>query len=339
HLDTVPCGGKFDGVAGIMAALEVLTTLSENGFRPRRPIEMVAFINEEAIHYKPGHFGSMAICGMLPDDFANTCTNQETGITLRQAMLDFDMGLDPDNFTDCYIHKGDYYAFIELHVEQGAYLLKEDLPMAVVTAIAGIKHFYITLNGVAAHAGGMAMEDRHDAASVAAAIACEVERLAKTSSSATRGTVGSIQTYPGQVNIIAGKAVVSVDFREADEEIFEKLYTDLLEYVENLCNIRGLTYSVRVDFNTPPAVCHSNLVALIDSNATALNIPHKKMVSYPAHDAMQMARLFPMGMIFLRSSNDGVAHCPEEYTTVEDMAAGTTVLLQTLKDLSEKDFL
>jgi len=254
-------------------------------------------------------------------------------------MLDFGMGLEPDNFAGCHIKKGDYYAFIELHVEQGAYLLHDDLPIAVVSAIAGIKQFYITLKGVTAHAGGMAMEDRHDTMAVAAAIACEVERLALSSGRPTRGTVGYIEAHPAEHNIIADQAIIPVDFREDDVEVWEKLYTDLMSFVEDQCQKRGLQFSVKSTINTPPAQCSPQLIDLVDSCATEAGIPHKRMVSYPAHDAMQMARLYPMGMIFLRSSNNGVAHSPDEYTTPEDMTAGTTALLKSIVKLAETDLL
>lgn len=337
HFDTVPCGGKFDGLAGVMAALETLACLSENKINLRRPVEMIAFVNEEASQFLGGHFGSKAICGMLPDDYARVSVDRATGITMKQAMLDFGMGLDPDHFEGSRIHKGDYHAFIELHIEQGAYLLRENLPMAVITSVAGIKQFYITLNGVAAHAGGMAMQDRHDTLAAAANIASEVERLALTSGSASRGTVGYIEAHPAEHNIIADRTVVPVDFREADDFIWEKLYTDLIRFVEEQCQKRGLTYSLRSTINTPPVHCHPALINMIDQTAEELGVPHKKMVSYPAHDAMQLAKICPMGMIFLRSSNNGVSHCPDEYTTPEDMEMGTSVLLNTVMKLQERN--
>ena len=336
HFDTVPCGGKFDGLAGVMAALEAMTTIRENGVTPRRPIEMIAFVNEEASQFLGGHFGSKAICNMLPADYVDTSRDRTTGITMREAMLKFDMGLEPDNFASSFLKSEDYYAFIELHIEQGKYLLQKGLPLAVVEDIAGIKQFYITINGVAAHAGGMAMEDRHDAMAAAAHIACEVERLALTSGSTTRGTCGYIQAHPAEHNIVADQAIVPVDFREVKDDLWTRLYTDLMTYVDAICRQRGLTWSVKSTIDTPPCHCDRRLIDIIEKVAARNNIPHMHMVSYPAHDAMQMGRLYPMGMIFLRSSNDGQSHCPQEYTTPEDMRDGTHVLLDTFLYLCEK---
>lgn len=334
HLDTVPSGGCFDGVAGVMAALEAITTMKELNEIPERSIEMVAFINEEASQFLGGHFGSKAMCGMLPKDYTYTCRNRHTGQTLRDAMLEFGMGLDPDNLEGSVVNRGDYYAFLELHIEQGRYLLQEDIPIAIVTSIAGIKQFYITLEGISCHAGGMAMEDRRDALAAAAAIACEVERIAISTGSSTRGTVGYIAAEPGEHNIVAGKCTIPVDFREENDEIWGKICSDLIQFVEKECKKRKLCYSVHYTIDTPPAHCHPMLIDMISRSVVEASVPHIKMTSYPAHDAMQLARLFPIGMIFLRSSNDGRSHCPEEYTRKEDLAAGTEVLYRTLKKLT-----
>lgn len=337
HLDTVPSGGCFDGIIGISAALEALKTISERGDKHRRPIEMIAFVNEEASQFLGGHFGSKAMCGMHPADHANITKHRNTEQTLRDAMLEFGMGLNPDNYAGSIINNDDYYVFLELHIEQGKYLLKKDLPMAVVTSVAGIKQFYITLNGVACHAGGMEMADRHDTLAAAAAIACEVERLALGSGSSTRGTVGYIKSKPAEHNIVAAQSIIPVDFREDKDNIWVSLYDQLMEVVKKQCEMRGLTYSVRSTIDTPPAHCHPKVIEIIDQCATDENVPHMKIISYPAHDALQLATRMPFGMIFLRSSNEGRSHCPEEYTTPEDAAIGTEILYKSLLRIANED--
>lgn len=333
HLDTVPMGGKYDGLAGIMVALEVLTTMREAGYQPRRPIEMIAFINEEASQFLGGHFGSKVICGLLPHDFASVTIDRNTGKTMKEAMLEYDMGLAPDHFEGSLISEKDYFAFLEVHIEQGRYLLKKELPVAVIDDIAGIHQFYITYHGESAHAGGMAMEDRHDAYAAAAHTACEVERLALASGSTARGTVGYLQVEPNEHNIVANRVTFSVDFREVEDEIWKRLYDDVIEFAERQCEERGLTYEVKSTICTPPCHCNSKLKDLIAESADKMQIPYMHMVSYPAHDAMQMGRICPMAMIFLRSSNGGVSHCPDELTTKEDLAAGAEVLCETVQKL------
>lgn len=335
HFDTVPCGGRFDGLAGIMAGLEVLTVLKEHGYIPEKPMEAVAFINEEASQFLGGTFGSKAMCGELPADYMISCKHRYTDQTLRDAMLEFGMGLDPDDFQKSRIDPKDYLAFIELHIEQGRFLLGCDKPLAVVTAIAGIKQFYITLKGVSAHAGGMAMKDRHDTLMAAAHIVCEVERLAlELGGKDTRGTVGYIQSHPAEHNIIADESVIPVDYREENDEIWCEYYDKLMDFVEEECGKRGLEYSVRKTIDLPPAHANERIVQIIEQEAQTLHIPHAKMISFPCHDAVNMARVMPMGMIFLRSSNEGLSHCPQEYTTPEDLEAGANLLLCTMTRLA-----
>lgn len=339
HLDTVPSGGCFDGLAGIMASLEAVMSMHERGEIPERPIEIVAFINEEASQFLGGCFGSKAMAGQLPLDYTQTCRHHYTNQTLHDAMLEFGMGLDPDNLQGSILRKEDYYLFLELHIEQGRYLLQNGYPMAVVTSIAGIKQFYITINGVSCHAGGMAMADRHDAMAAAAAIACEVERLACNSGSQTRGTVGYISSDPGEQNIVARKCVVSVDFREHQDDIWKRLYTDLLDFTESECKRRGLTYSVFTTIDARPTHCSPTLIDVIDQCAKEAGVEHTQMISFPSHDAQQLAKLFPIGMIFLRSLSDGRSHCPDEYTSREDLAAGTEVLYRTIWKAANEDIL
>lgn len=339
HFDTVPQGGYFDGLAGVMGALESLVAIKESGIPHKRPIEMVAFINEEASQFLGGTFGSKAMCGMLPHDYAYQLRHRRTNQLLSDAMKEYGFGLDPDNIEGSIINPKAYYAFIEMHIEQGRYLLDKDIPLSIVQAVAGIKQFYITINGQAAHAGGMAMKDRHDAMAAAAAIATEVERLAHTISDEARGTVGYIETQPGEHNIIAEKCIMPVDFREADLEKWKKMYDDLMLFTDRECKKRGLTWSVHYTCNLEPAPCREELRQLMDDTADKLNIVHNSMISFPAHDAMNISRIMPMGMIFLRSSNGGVSHCPEEFTTKEDMVKGTRLLANTLLQMASVDIL
>lgn len=339
HFDTVPQGGFFDGLAGVMGALEALVAIKESGIPHKRPIEMVAFINEEASQFLGGTFGSKAMCGMLPADYAYQNRHRQTGQLLCDAMREYGMGVDPDNIEKSKINAKEYYAFIEMHIEQGRYLLDKDIPLSVVEAVAGIKQFYITIKGEAAHAGGMAMKDRHDAMAAAASIATEVERLAYTISSEARGTVGYIESDPGEHNIIAEKCIMPVDFREADYKKWKEMYDQLMNYTEQECKKRGLTWSVNYTCNLEPAPCNKEVQILMDSIANELKISHNKMISFPAHDAMNMSRIMPMGMIFIRSSNGGVSHCPEEFTTKEDLVRGTSLLANTLLRMASEDIL
>lgn len=335
HFDTVPRGGCFDGLTGIMTMLEVMQTMHEQNYHPRRPMELIAFINEEASQYLGGTFGSKAMCGMIPEDYPDTCLHRETKVPLRNAMIEFGMGTNPDRILDSKIDPQKYCCFIEVHIEQGKHLLDEGLPLSVVTDIAGIKQFYIELHGVSCHAGGMAMKDRHDTLAAAAAIACKVEQLAKSTGADTRGTVGYIESYPGEHNIIANRSIVPVDYREADDIKWQKFYDNLIEFVEGQCNDRGLTYSIRTTCDLKPAHCDKRIQDIMVRAMQKLNIPFDKMISFPCHDAVNLERIMPIGMIFVRSSNGGLSHCPEEFTTKSDLGDSADALAETLIEISK----
>lgn len=334
HLDTVPQGGVFDGLTGIMAALEAVTTMYEHGERLRHPIEIVAFINEEGNEFLGGCFGSKAVTGQLPDTYARTCLNKRTGQTMYDAMLQYDMELAPDNIRGSKIHKEDYFCFIETHIEQGRYLLDHDYSVAVVDSIAGIKQFFITIKGVSCHAGGMAMKERHDSLAAGVKIAAKLEELCLATPTQTRGTVGNIMAEPGEHNIVAGQCTVAIDIREAQDEIFEKVYNDLIAYTEEICNERGLSFEIRSTLNEKPVHCSEKLKRIIGECISKEDIRYTHMVSFPSHDAQQMAKLMPVGMIFIRSGNEGCSHCSKEYTTKEDLADGAEVLYKSLRVIS-----
>ena len=337
HFDTVPSGGLFDGLAGVMGALEALLTIKESGLAHKRPLEAVAFINEEATEFLGGTFGSKAICGMIPPDYPYHLKNHKTGQLLSDAMKAFGMGVDPENIPASKIDPARYCAFIEMHIEQGRYLLDHKLPLAIINTIAGIKQFYITIKGVSSHAGGMSMSSRHDAVAGAASVICEVERLASSISPNARGTVGFIHVTPGEHNIIAGECKISVDFREADDTKWQQFFDRLLAVTDAECQKRGLTWTVETTCDLAPAHCSPKIISLLEDTARSLSLPVHQMISFPAHDAMNMSRLMPMGMIFLRSLAEGRSHCPEEFTSRNDLTAGANLLANTLYRIASED--
>ncbi|MDL2293326.1 Zn-dependent hydrolase [Ruminococcaceae bacterium OttesenSCG-928-D13] len=335
HLDSVPNGGIFDGAAGVVAALEALTTLRENGVVPLRPLEMAAFVNEEGSRFVGGMFGSRAAAGLIPEGYVDTCCDWTTGTPLRQVLDGYGQGANPDAIAASALNPASYLCFLELHIEQGKHLLEKGLPLAVVSGIAGIRQFYIELVGESCHAGGMAMAHRHDAMAGAAAIIAKAEALALTSPSDTRATVGSVEVHPGEHNIVAGRVRLSVDYREADPAIWRQYYDNLMTFTESECARRGLAYHIQTTAEEAPAPCHPALTGLLKQAAQRRHLPHTTMVSYPAHDAVQMARIMPIGMLFLRSGNNGLSHCPQEYTGKEDLASGVQLLCDTLLELGQ----
>lgn len=332
HFDTVPNGGRFDGLTGVMAALEAVTCLRENDIHINYPIEVIALSNEEACQYKGGVMGSRAITGDLPLDHPFV-TYDDQGNRLYDVMREF--GADPDNLVQAIRRKEEVLAFIELHIEQADVLEQNNLPVGIVTGIAGIHQLIGNISGCSAHAGAVSMGNRRDALIAAAHIACEVEKLAVNSGSNTRGTVGYIKTEPSQHNIIAGKAEIPIDIREMDKEIRKKIFNSVMEYIKKICNERGLLWDKQITLDAPPVESDKEICELHKKSALGQKIPYMDLISYAAHDSMILSKLCPTGMLFVRSIK-GLSHCPEEYSTKEDIALGTQVLLKTLLDISNK---
>lgn len=323
HFDTVTKGGRFDGLAGVAAALEVVSCIRENGIIPQYPIEIAALANEEACQFKGGVMGSKAMAGRLPLDHPKR-TFDESGNCLYDAMEKF--GAEPAHLEKARREKGSIMAFLELHIEQAALLEQEDFPVGLVTDISGIHQLLIHIYGQAAHAGAVPMEKRHDAMAAAVSIASEVEKLAQNSESATRGTVGYIHSQPGEHNIIAKYAQVPVDFREADKSVRDKLYCQFKDRVEEICKLHGVTYKIQMTLDMHPVASDKRLLALYRKVAREKEIRCMDIVSFAAHDSMILDEICPVAMIFLRSKK-GLSHCPEEWTEQEDMVKGTEILL------------
>ena len=207
-------------------------------------------------------------------------------------------------------------------------------PVGIVSAISGIHQMIINIEGISAHAGAMPMSKRKDALAAAAHIACEVERLANSSGSGTRGTVGYIKAQPGEHNIIAAKAEVPVDIREADAKIRQGIFNDLMSFTDKICKDKGLKWNNKMTLDAHPVESDLRIVAAHKRYAKVLGIPHMDIISYAAHDSLVLAELCPVGMIFVRSIG-GLSHRPEEYTTKEDLAAGTGILLGSVLEISQ----
>ncbi len=326
HFDTVPSGGRYDGLAGVVAALEAVTCIKESGTEINYPIEIVAFANEEACQFKGGLMGSKAMTGILPLNHA-AVTYDDRGNRLYDFMKEF--GADPDNLQNAIRKKDEIMAFLELHIEQASLLEEKGLPVGIVTHIAGIHQLIINIYGQSAHAGGVPMEQRHDAMAAAVKIASEVDRLARQSGSNTRGTVGYIKSKPGVHNIIASEVEMPVDFREADPVVRNRIYKYFENYIAEICAEYGVSFKIKATLDMHPVKSNEKIMELYHKAAEKRKIPCMNIISYAAHDSMIMGEICPVGMIFLRSK-DGLSHCPQEYTSKEDFVAGTEILLDTI---------
>ncbi|WP_066190246.1 M20 family metallo-hydrolase [Gracilibacillus timonensis] len=322
HLDSQPYGGRFDGTSGVLAGVEVAMTMKEQDIVPESPMEVVAFCDEESWRFKKGVFGSRAIVGQFePEELER---KDKDGVTRRQALLDF--GCDPDKVAEAAYPDGVIGAFLEMHIEQGPVLEAQQLPVGIVSAIAGPIWLTVTLKGFAGHAGSVPMNMRQDALLGAAKMIGEINHLVRKEQDApTVATVGSLHVFPNSPNSIPEKVEFSIDLRDIDLNRRNQMEKQIRAMIKQVSNNYDLTFEIQEDTNLKPVSCADWIqqVMIEESRENELNSP--LMVSGPFHDAVVMADTCDIGMIFVRCK-DGISHNPAEFASYDDLALGTELL-------------
>ena len=329
HVDSVYNGGNFDGPLGVLAGIEVLHAMEEQGIETEHPIEVVAFTDEEGVRFSFGMIGSRALAGKLtPEDLRNY--EDGDGVSIESAMRAY--GLDPERVAEAARPEGSVKAYVELHIEQGEVLENEDLPAGIVTGIAGPLWLRFVLEGEAGHAGATPMNLRRDALAAAAEIIGLIEAAAAQTPT-TVGTVGQLDLEPGGINIIPGRVRFSLDLRDIDEGFRDRVEGRILEGAEEACRRRGVGLEIETLQRLPPAPCSDLVKGAVKRACETLGIRPHALPSGAGHDGMQLTDLCPMGMIFVRSKN-GISHNPDEWSSKEDCAVGADVLYWTVLDLA-----
>jgi allantoate deiminase/N-carbamoyl-L-amino-acid hydrolase len=332
HLDSQPYGGRFDGVAGVLAGIEAVHTLTENGIVPRRSIEVVSFADEEGWRFNKGLFGSKGILGML--DAEDVERKDANGISRRQALIDF--GCDPTRFAESEYPRGSIHCFLELHIEQGPVLDNGQHPLGVVTGISGPLWLTVTLKGMAGHAGSVPMHLRKDALLGAAAITLALHEITtQVPGNPTVGTVATMNVFPASRNIIAEEVRFTVDLRDIDIERRNRYEVQLRERIAQICENYHLEYSIAEDFNSQPRYCAQWIKDIIHQQCQQLQLFVPELMSGPFHDAMALSYACDYGMIFVRCK-DGISHNPLEFASDADLALGTEVLYGTLLHIAQQ---
>ncbi|MDP4099290.1 M20 family metallo-hydrolase [Paenibacillus sp. P96] len=326
HIDTQPYAGRFDGIIGVIGAIETVQRFRETGFVPAVPVEVVSFCDEEGCRFNKGLFGVRGMLGRLEEgELERTDRN---GVTRREALLAF--GGSPDAFAESEYKPGAVGAYLELHIEQGPVLEAMDRPVGIVTGISGPIWWTVTMSGFAGHAGSVPMSMRCDALVGAARVITGLKELASREEGApTVGTVGSLQVFPDSRNIIPEWVQFTVDLRDIDKERRDRLEAELRALIAEAAEENGLTYEIREDTVSDPRYCAERIMNVISEAADGIGLKDTpKLMSGPFHDAMEMSRYCDYGMIFVRSK-DGISHNPAEYSSPGDIAAGTELLYRT----------
>ncbi|WP_025948772.1 hydantoinase/carbamoylase family amidase [Geobacillus thermocatenulatus] len=329
HLDSVYNGGCFDGPLGVLAGVEVVQTMNEQGVVTHHPIEVVVFTDEEGARFRFGMVGSRAMAGTLPPE-ALECRDSE-GISLAEAMKQ--AGLDPDRLPQAARKPRTVKAYVELHIEQGRVLEEAGLPVGIVTGIAGLIWVKFTIEGKAEHAGTTPMSLRRDPMAAAAQIMAVIEKEARRTGT-TVGTVGQLHVFPGGINVIPERVEFVLDLRDLKAEVRDQVWNAIAAQAETIAKERNVRLTTERLQEMSPVLCSDEVKRAAEAACRKLGYPPFWLPSGAAHDGVQLAPLCPIGMIFVRSQ-DGVSHSPAEWSTKEDCAAGASVLYHTVWQLAQ----
>ncbi|AYG02816.1 allantoate amidohydrolase [Gryllotalpicola protaetiae] len=331
HIDTVPDAGKYDGPLGVLLAIEAVARLrAEAGALPFA-LEVVAFSDEEGTRFGSALSGSRAFAGAWDDawwDYADA-----DGKTLRQASLDY--GLDPARIGDAARMPREIVAYLEAHIEQGPYLEQAGLPLAIVSSIAAARRFTIEITGHAGHAGGTPYELRRDALVGASELVVEIERIGQDLE--VIATVGRLQAYPGGVNVIPGRVELSLDLRAEFDIDRDDAWARIQETADEIAALRDLEWSATEIYRADAVACDDELMAAVEASIAAAGVDDPLTLwSRAGHDAMAVADVADIGMLFVRNGNQGVSHSPDEIVTVDDVAVALDAFEATVRELAKR---
>lgn len=325
HLDTVPNAGAYDGILGVMLAIELVALVKTHDIQLPFHVDIVGFCDEEGSRFATTLIGSKALAGKFDANWL--ALNDAQGVSMKQAMTDF--GLVADEFSQSALNPQDILNYWEVHIEQGPVLESQQQALGIVTGIAGAKRALITFIGRNGHAGTTPMHLRHDALAACAELVVEIEKLANNAQHDEVATVGQIQASPGATNVISGKAEISLDARAQSDEALALLVANIEQTAQQIANKRGLTLNWQWTHSAQAVDCDNDIKNIFQLACTANNEIAPSLPSGAGHDAMSLATICPIGMLFIRSPG-GISHHPDESVNSEDVAKALAVLYSAI---------
>jgi N-carbamoyl-L-amino-acid hydrolase len=326
HIDSVPNGGNFDGDLGSLSALGVLEALAAARVRTRHPLEMAIWANEEGVAFGNVLAGSRVVAGDVQADL----TQSWNGVVRADAIRK--IGGDPSRLAEAVRPKGAHHCYLELHIEQGATLDREHVPVGVVEGIVAIRRYEVVVSGVANHAGSTAMTDRHDALLAASYLTVAVNEVVNAQPGRQVGTVGKLDVTPNAPNVIPGAVKMTVELRDLAPEKLVRLAETIQGRAKAIAQQTRTSIDFTLANTTAPATAAEDVQRCVERVAGRLGLGSRRLPSGAVHDAQMMAQLSPMGMIFVPSI-DGISHSPREQTQWEHCAQGADVLLGTVLEI------
>ncbi|GAB3605628.1 allantoate amidohydrolase [Conyzicola nivalis] len=327
HIDTVPDAGRYDGMLGVLLAIQVVSRIRDSGIELPFALEVVAFSDEEGTRFGTALIGSRALAGTWHDDWWNL--TDKNGITLFEAFQDF--GLDPARLPGAFRRPEELVGYLEAHIEQGPILDDADRRLAVVSSIAGARRFALTVTGKAGHAGGTPFDRRRDALVGASELVVAIERISKERD--VIGTVGRLQAFPGGVNVIPGLVELSLDLRAEFDEDRDESIRLITEAAHEICERRGLAFHSTEIYRADAVRCDLGLQEAITAGIRASGDQHPLSIwSRAGHDGMAVVAVTPVAMLFLRCKG-GISHHPDEAVKKADVAAALTAYEAAVREL------
>ncbi|MFB6222128.1 MAG: Zn-dependent hydrolase [Haloarcula sp.] len=323
HIDSQYNGGRYDGVIGVLSGLEVIEALNDADVTTKRPLEVVAWSNEEGVRFQPDMLGSGVYCDIFDLDYAYEREDKDGntfGEELERIGYKGDTPCEPD----------DIHCYFEMHVEQGPFLEQEGLPVAAVEGVFGFSWMNVTFEGQANHAGPTPMNMRHDAFAATAEVTQSVREITATEGTDLVGTVGSVDVWPNAINVIPETVEFTLDFRSYDDEVVETAVERIKQEIEHAAEQEGLDYEfeeiMRVDADPFDQSC----IDTVKQAAEEVGCEYTGLVSGAGHDANYLNKITPTSMIFVPSV-DGISHRENEFTEWEDIVTGAEVLLNAVQ--------
>ena len=326
HIDTVRTGGRYDGTLGVLAGLEVVRALDDAGIRTRRPLAVAFFTDEEGSRFAPDMLGSLVYAGGMPLEDALDIEAID-GAVLGEELERIGWA------GDAAVPGPAPHAYVELHIEQGPVLEEQGITIGAVTGVQGISWQEVVVTGQANHAGTTPMRLRRDACFVAGSVVTFVRSLALELGGHQVGTVGRLDLHPDLVNVVAARAILTVDLRNTDGAVLAAAEKRLRDHVAAIAEAEGVSCAWRHLAEFDPVEFDASVIELVESTARRLGLSVMRLPSGAGHDAQMLARLCPTGMVFV-PSRGGVSHNPTEYTSPEHLGAGAQVLAEVLAELA-----
>lgn len=332
HLDSVPQGGQFDGVVGVVTAIAALRAIRKKNLLTRHPLEVIVFVSEESSRFGLATLGSKVMAGLV-DMEQYLRLEDANGITLESAATS--SGARLTELDSAIRRPGELKAFLEVHIEQGRVLEETGNRIGVVTAIAAPSRQRIIIEGRADHSGATPMGLRRDALAAAAEFILAVEKQGRQEAPQNSvATVGVLTLEPGAMNVIPGRVSMGLDVRGIDFDSIRRLVRGIENELQNICRRRHVSADTRRLSADKPVQLDPAVVVSIEGACQYLSVPYMLMPSGAGHDAMNMARITPTGLIFI-PCKDGISHNPQEEASIEDITLGAQILLHTLLELAK----